>query len=119
MACFIVIFNQLSGGSAMWALAIEIFPLVVGWEPNNILWSLCLLTLLQVGVTFIAGQLLERYGRRSFMLEGQRVIILSLILATLVTAYAPDMKEILYVVIFLQMVGFSLSFGPCSFLIGT
>lgn len=53
------------------------------------------------------------------MLEGQRIIVLSLILLSLIEYSAPELKSLEYIFIFIHMVGFSLSFGPCSFVIDT
>lgn len=119
MACFIIFFNQFSGSSTSFAFASVILPLVVGWEAENSLQSFVYLAFVQVVVTLLAGQFLEKYGRRSFMLEGQRLIILSLILLGLIEYAAPELKSLEYILLFTHMVGFSLSFGPCSFLIGT
>ncbi len=53
------------------------------------------------------------------MLEGQRLIIVSLILIWFIETFAPWLKLFTFILIFVHMIGFSLSFGPCSFLIGT
>jgi len=53
------------------------------------------------------------------MLEGQRIIIVANILLGLIEWAAPELKTIEYILIFAHIVGFSLSFGPCSFLIAT
>lgn len=58
MAGFIIFFNQLSGSSTSFAFASLIFPMVVGINEADILSSFVYLTLLQVIVTFIAGQFL-------------------------------------------------------------
>ena len=119
MASLIIFFNQFSGSGTTFAFASFVFPQVVGWEAENVLKSYVYLAFVQVVVTFLAGQFLEKYGRRSFMLEGQRIIIVSLVFLGLVEWAAPDLKGIEYLLIFFHMVGFSLSFGPCSFLVGT
>ena len=53
------------------------------------------------------------------MMEGQRIIIVVLICLGLVEWASPDLKGIEYLLIFVHIIGFSLSFGPCSFLVGT
>ena len=77
------------------------------------------LNLLQVVVTLFAGQFLEKYGRRAFMMEGQRVILISLLLIAFIEIFVPSLHIFTVILIFIQMVGFSLSYGPCSFLILT
>lgn len=119
MATFIIFFNQLCGSSTLFTVGPFIFSQVVDWDHTSILTSFCWFTLLQVVVTFISGQFLEKYGRRSFMLEGQRVIIVSLLLFGFIEGFAPELKEFQFILMFVHMIGFSLSFGPCSFLIGT
>jgi hypothetical protein len=70
-------------------------------------------------VTLFSGQFLEKYGRRAFMMEGQRVIIVSLLLIAFIEIFVPQLHIFTVILTFTQMVGFSLSYGPCSFLIGT
>jgi hypothetical protein len=53
------------------------------------------------------------------MMEGQRVIIISLILIAFIEIFVPELHIFTVILTFVQMVGFSLSYGPCSFLIGT
>lgn len=89
MASLIIFFNQFSGSSTSFVFASFIFPQIVGWETEKVLKSFVYLAFLQVVVTFLAGQFLEKYGRRSFMLEGQRIIIVSLICLGLVEWAAP------------------------------
>lgn len=47
------------------------------------------LNLVQVIVTLFAGQFLEKYGRRAFMMEGQRIIIVSLLLIGFIETFVP------------------------------
>ena len=47
------------------------------------------------------------------------MIIVADIFLGLVEWVAPELKGIEYLLIFVHIVGFSLSFGPCSFLVGT
>jgi len=53
------------------------------------------------------------------MMEGQRVIIVSLLLIAFIEIFVPQLHIFTVILTFTQMVGFSLSYGPCSFLIGT
>ena len=81
MAAAIVFFNQLSGGAALGNFGGSIaFSSVVGDKPEDVLSVFVYLKLLQVVVTLFSGQFLQKYGRRAFMLEGQRIIIASLLL---------------------------------------
>lgn len=52
-------------------------------------------------------------------MEGQRVIIVSLLLIAFIQIFVPQLHIFTVILTFIQMVGFSLSYGPCSFLIGT
>lgn len=94
MASLIIFFNQFSGSSTTFAFATYIFPQVVGWQPEHSLKSFVYLAFVQVVVTFLAGQFLEKYGRRSFMMEGQRIIIVVLICLGLIEWAAPELKGI-------------------------
>ena len=93
--------------------------MVAGPAASDTTWAYVKLTFLQVIITFLAGQFLEKYGRRSFMLEGLRIIFVANILLGLIEWAAPELKGLEYFVIFAHIVGFSLSFGPCSFLLAT
>ena len=53
------------------------------------------------------------------MLEGQRVILVCNILLALIEYAAPQLKTMEYFIIFVHIIGFSLSFGPCSFVLAT
>lgn len=77
------------------------------------------LNLVQVAVTLFAGQFLEKYGRRAFMMEGQRIILISLLLIAFIEIFVPSLHIFTVILTFVHMIGFSLSYGPCSFLILT
>lgn len=119
MASFIIFFNQFSGSSTSFAFAASIFPTTVGWQAVDAVQSFVYLAFVQVVVTLLTGQFLEKYGRRSFMMEGQRVIIVANVLLGLIEFGAPELKSLEYILLFVHMIGFSLSFGPCSFVIIT
>lgn len=53
------------------------------------------------------------------MMEGQRVIIVCLLLIAFIEFFVPELHVFTYILTFIQMIGFSLCYGPCSFLIGT
>ena len=53
------------------------------------------------------------------MMEGQRIIIVCLLLIGFIEIFVPSLHIFTAILTFIQMVGFSLSYGPCSFLIGT
>jgi len=72
-----------------------------------------------VAVTLFAGQFLEKYGRRAFMMEGQRIILISLLLIAFIEIFVPSLHIFTVILTFVHMIGFSLSYGPCSFLILT
>ena len=75
--------------------------------------------LVQVIFTFIAGQLIRTYGFRTFMMEGIRVIIVSLLLISFIEIFVPDLHVFTVILTFIQMIGFSLSYGPCCFVLVT
>lgn len=120
MASGIVFFNQLSGGAALGNFGGNVsFLSIAGDSKENLLSVFVYLNLLQVVVTLFSGQFLEKYGRRAFMMEGQRVIIVSLLLVAFIEIFVPQLHIFTVILTFIQMIGFSLCYGPCSFLIGT
>jgi MFS family permease len=120
MASGIVFFNQLSGGAALGNFGGNVsFLSVAGSDPESLLSVFVYLNLLQVVVTLFSGQFLEKYGRRAFMMEGQRIIIVSLLLIAFIEIFVPSLHIFTVILTFIQMVGFSVCYGPCSFLIGT
>lgn len=120
VGCGIVFFNQLSGGAALaYFGGNTAFSSVTDGSSGDTLSMFVYLNLLQVAVTLFAGQFLEKYGRRAFMMEGQRIIIISLLLIAFIEIFVPSLHVFTVILIFIQMVGFSLSYGPCSFLILT
>lgn len=68
MVLAIVFFNQVSGSSMLYGYGATLFTRWLGHDSYGILELYVYWTLLQVIVTYIAGQLLERYGRRAFMM---------------------------------------------------
>jgi hypothetical protein len=60
--------NQLSGGAALAYFGGHKSFHIFGCEPRLILGVYVFLNLLQLLVTLLAGQFIERYGRRPFML---------------------------------------------------
>jgi MFS transporter, SP family, galactose:H+ symporter len=119
VVCAIILFNQLSGSSTSLALGQYVFAQVSGPEAEGVGWAFTKIAFLQVVVTFLAGQLLDKFTRRSFMLEGMRVILVANLLLALIEFAAPELKYLEYLVIALHMIGFSLSFGPLSFVLAT
>ena len=80
IAMGIVALNQFSGGAALAFFGgIESFRMFSN-TPSSIVSIFVYLNLLQLVFTLIAGQYIEKYGRRTFMLLGQTIIILSLFL---------------------------------------
>jgi predicted MFS family arabinose efflux permease len=115
----VVVLNQFSGNATTFALARYVFPQVVGVEQSDITWAYVQLTFLQVVVTFITGRYLEQYGRKAFLLEGMKIMAVANILIALIEYGAPSLKTVEYSLIFVHMLGFSMSFGPTTFMIGT
>lgn len=74
------------------------------------------LGLLQVGVTFMSGFMINSYGRRSLMLFGTGIVVLSLLSAFLFDALVANSEGVVIFFIFLHIVGFSLSLGPITFI---
>lgn len=68
LVCFIIVFNQFSGSSATFALAKSVFPATAGPTASDIAYAFVKLSFVQIVVTYLAGQFLEKYGRRAFML---------------------------------------------------
>lgn len=53
------------------------------------------------------------------MLEGQRIIIICLLLIAFIEIFVPSLHIFTAILIFVQMVGFGISYGPCSFVLLT
>ena len=53
------------------------------------------------------------------MMEGQRIILISLFLIAFIQIFVPSLHIFTVILTFVHMIGFSLSYGPCSFLILT
>ncbi len=70
VGCGIVFFNQLSGGAALgyFGGSTAFYSVADNNDPSDLLSVFVYLNLLQVAVTFFAGQFLEKYGRRAFMM---------------------------------------------------
>jgi len=73
----------------------------------------------QVIITFLAGRLMGKYGFKNVMLEGIRIIIIALILVAFIGFFVPDLYAFIVISSFIQKVGFSLSYGPCCFVLAT
>jgi len=120
LSCGLIIFNQLSGGAALGYFGGSVaFPSVTEGDADDVLTVNVYLSLVQVIFTLIAGQLIGKYGFRTFMQEGIRVIIIALLLVSFIELFVPDLHIFTVILTFIQMVGFSLSYGPCCFVLVT
>jgi len=108
----IAVANQLSGINAIIFYARQLFEQVA--DSKTALEYTFYLGLLQVAVTFLSGFLLNRYGRRTLMLLGSSIVVFSLLSAFLCESLLPDSHSLVSALIFLHLVGFSLSLGPVS-----
>lgn len=70
------------------------------------------LGLAQTAVTLLSGLYLDKFGKRTFMLIGQLIILGTLFVLFLVYIIAPKLETLLIAMIFVHIVGFSLSLGP-------
>lgn len=69
-----------------------------------------------MAVTFISGFLINKFGRRTLMLVGEFIVMASLISGFLFYEFIKDSSNYLIFIIFLHLMGFSLSLGPVSML---
>jgi len=53
------------------------------------------------------------------MLEGQRIVIISLLLTAFIEIFVPTLHFFTVIFTFIQIMGYSVCYGPCTFLIGT
>lgn len=95
------------------------FPSVAGSSADDVLEVNVYISLVQVIFTLLAGQLIGKYGFRVFMQEGIRVIIIALLLISFIELFVPDLHVFTVILTFIQMVGFSLSYGPECFVLVT
>lgn len=119
MASSIALLNQFCGMGALGIYGTSVFGAVVGKSEESILTVFVYLYAVQVIVSFISSRYLEEYGRRAFMATGQKIIIVCLFLIGILDIFAPNLHVILLILIFTHMIGFSICYGPCTFLIGT
>lgn len=80
----IVALNQLSGGAALAVYGSNVSFSALGNTSHDKLTGFVFLQLLHLAITLLAGQKIEKYGRRAFMQEGQKIIIICLFLIAFV-----------------------------------
>lgn len=78
--------------------------------------SVMMLGFFQVICTIIGGLLVNRFGRRPLMLTGMTIIFLSLFTGAIVTNLVEDHESITVFVVFMHVLGFSVSLGPITML---
>lgn len=106
--------NQLSGINAIIYYAKQIFEHIV--SPEQALINTYYLGLLQVAVTLVSGFMINNYGRRTLMLLGSSIVVGSLLLAYVFDSLIWHSEKAVIGLIFLHIVGFSLSLGPVTFI---
>ena len=104
--------NQFSGINAIIYYAKQIFEHIS--DSQKALEYTYYMGLLQVVVTFFSGFMINKYGRRSLMLIGSSIVCFSLISAFFCDAFLSNSDGLITKLIFLHVVGFSLSLGPVS-----
>lgn len=85
-------------------------------SPEQALVNTYYLGLLQVLVTLVSGFMINSYGRRSLMLVGSSIVVASLILAYVFDSEVFHSEKTVIGLIFLHIIGFSLSLGPVTFI---
>ena len=108
----LAIANQLSGINAIIYYAKQLFERVS--DEKTALQYTFNLGLMQVIVTFFSGFMINNYGRRTLMLVGQSLIVLSLVSAYFFEVFLKDSQNYITGLIFLHLIGFSLSLGPVT-----
>ena len=114
MGFVIAMANQLSGINAILYYAKQIFEKIV--SPQEALNNAYYLGLLQVFVTFISGFMINSCGRRTLTLYGSSIIVFSLVTAFILDALIESSEKMVIMLIFLHIIGFSISLGPISFI---
>ena len=111
--------NQFCGINAIIFYANQLFASLSNGDSQYAVLMSFYLGLFQILFTIISGSLLDKFGRRSLMLLGETIIILSLLGAYYVLDYDKasgwDAKFASYA-IFAHIAGFSLSLGPITFI---
>lgn len=116
LAVVVAVANQFSGINAIIFYAKQVFEHITNGNKEMAQEYSFDLGVLQVVVTFLSGFLINRYGRRTLMLSGMTVIVLSLLGGAVEAWLEDDTSHILLIVVFLHIVGFSLSLGPVGML---
>jgi MFS family permease len=73
---------------------------------------LLVLGFFQVVAVFLGGLLINRFGRRPIMLCGQVIIVLSLLATTILTVLVEKHELVTTCMIFVYVLGYSISLGP-------
>ena len=114
MGLVIAASNQLCGINAIIYYSKQIFEHIV--SPAEALYDTYYLGLLQMVVTFASAFLINSYGRRTLMLLGTSIVAFSLIFGWVAASLLTNGENILILLIFLHIVGFSISLGPVSYI---
>jgi MFS family permease len=66
----------------------------------------------QVFVTFTSGFLINKFGRRPMMLLGLAVLTIALLTGFFVTQFIDEHEGITVFIVFVHVLGYSISIGP-------
>ena len=109
--------NQFCGINAIMFYANQLFSVISKGDSKYAVLMSFYMGIFQIVITVISGSLLDKFGRRSLMLLGETVVILSLLSAYYMLDYDAvsgwDSKYASYP-IFAHIAGFSLSLGPIT-----
>ena len=119
LAIVLTVMNQFCGINAIIFYANQLFSNLSQGDSKYAVMMSFYLGIFQIIFTLISGSLLDKFGRRSLMLIGETIIIISLLSAYYVLDYDKesgwDAKFASYA-IFAHIAGFSLSLGPITFI---
>jgi MFS transporter, SP family, xylose:H+ symportor len=104
--------NQLSGITAILEYAKQLFLTIEEGDKSEADISVMMLGFFQVLITVTSGFFINRFGRRPMMLVGMGVLTVALIIGFFVTQFIEEHERITVLVVFLHVLGYSVSLGP-------
>lgn len=104
--------NQLCGINAIFFYAKQLFTNLTNNDQDLVKQDLFGIGIFQVFITLLASFVLDKFGRRFFMILGHLIVIVSLFGAYLSTDLFNLSSNVVVLFIFLHVLGFSISLGP-------
>jgi MFS family permease len=116
ISLILAVANQFSGINAILFYAKQVFENITLNNTKLANEYIFYLGILQVVITFGSGFMINRFGRRSLMLLGETIIVVSLLLGFIFDNWVENNQKFITFVVFTHIIGFSISLGPVSML---